>query len=78
MTIPDNYSRFELHDAEQAEYERYLPECDLCGCKCSGDYAYEIDGEGILCEDCFEDWANDRRVDLEDYVEQEKQKRMEW
>lgn len=71
--IPDNYDQFEKYDREQAEYERFLPKCDNCGERCMGDYAYEIDGEGMLCESCFEDWANDRRVDLDDYVNEAKE-----
>ena len=74
-TIPDNYSQYEEYDRKQAEYERYLPKCDKCGEKCEGDYAYSFDG-ALICEACFEEWAEDCKIDLEEYVEDAKKE--EW
>ena len=72
MYIPDNYDKFEEHEAEQARYISRLPVCDKCGEHIQSDYAYKIDGEGLLCEDCFLEWADDCKVDPEDLIEEEE------
>ena len=44
---------FDMHDAEQAEYEKKLPHCEYCGEAIHEKY-YEI-GDEIICEDCMND-----------------------
>lgn len=39
-------------DAEQAEKEEQLPECDRCGEKIREEYAYKVDDE-LICETCI-------------------------
>ena len=45
---------FGRYDAEMAEREAKLPQCDSCGEPVSDDIYFEIEGE-ILCEKCMHD-----------------------
>lgn len=52
MYIPDNYDKWEQHEAEkQAEFAR-LPLCSCCCEPIQDDFCYQIDGE-IFCEECL-------------------------
>lgn len=52
MRIPDNYDKWEQHEArQQAELVR-LPKCDCCCEPIQDDFCYQIDGE-IFCEECL-------------------------
>lgn len=64
MKIPDNYDRWEQHQAEQDRAEEKLPECSECGEKVHNDYFYEINDE-VICSDCLD--SNHRKW-VEDYV----------
>lgn len=62
MYIPDNYDRWEAHDAErQRELER-LPRCSECNERIMTDALYEINDE-LICPDCMEKnhkkWVDD-------------------
>lgn len=50
----DNYSYFEKHDSEQADWEEKLPVCDYCGESIMDEYFYLIDNERI-CTECLEE-----------------------
>lgn len=49
----DPLADFARHDREQAQWEKSLPKCDVCG-EPIQDYYYEIDGE-IICQECLDD-----------------------
>ncbi len=61
--IPDNYSRFEQHEAEQEKLLKMLPICCECGEAIQDEYCYEINGE-YICESCMEDY----RVSVETLI----------
>ena len=65
MYIPDNYDIFEQHEREVERKLKNLPVCRKCGEPITSEYAYDIDG--LWCEDCFEDFKNDIRVDMDWY-----------
>jgi len=44
MRGPDPIEDFNRHDAEEAEYEKLCPVCDLCGEPITDDYYYEVGG----------------------------------
>lgn len=65
MRIPDNYDFFEMHEAENDRWLRKRPVCAECGEHIQDDHAYRMD-QGLLCPQCFEEWADDIKVWLED------------
>ena len=67
--MKDNYDFYEMYEAEQEQHLMRLPVCAKCGQHITSDYAYDVDG--LYCEDCFEDWANGIRVDVEEQEEGE-------
>ena len=52
-SIPDNYSQWARHDAEQEAELARLPFCDECGERIQEDTCFEINDE-IICEGCME------------------------
>lgn len=52
--IPDNYSCFEQHEAEQDRLLAKLPICKECKRRIQTEWAFCFDGE-YICEDCMED-----------------------
>lgn len=50
--IPDNYDRFETHDAEMEVAMGVLPVCSICMEPIQDDYCYSIDDE-IVCQRCL-------------------------
>jgi formylmethanofuran dehydrogenase subunit E len=53
MGIPDNYSQWARHDAEQESELHLLPYCSECGEHIQADTCFEINDE-IICEECME------------------------
>lgn len=66
--VPDNYSRFEIYDAEQAALEEKLPECDECGEEIYDDHFFNVDG-CFICPDCM---RRNHRVWIEDYLDEKE------
>lgn len=54
----DNYSLWEMHEADQERRLAKLPECADCGEPIQDESAYYINGEWI-CEDCMESYRRD-------------------
>lgn len=52
--IPDNYSCFEQHEAEQDRWLKMLPKCRECKEHIQDEYCYKINGE-YICESCMEE-----------------------
>lgn len=52
--IPDNYSRFEQHEAEQDRWLKMLPKCRECKEPIQDEYCYMENGE-CTCESCMEE-----------------------
>lgn len=52
--IPDNYSMFEKHDAEQHKMLQELPVCEYCRNEIQDDFYFEINDEAI-CEECLKE-----------------------
>jgi formylmethanofuran dehydrogenase subunit E len=51
--IPDNYSEWARHDAEQEAALKLLPVCCECGEHIQAETLFEINDE-IICEECME------------------------
>lgn len=51
--VPDNYDRFEEHDAEQERMLRKRPVCDCCGEYIQDESFHRIFGEAI-CDRCLD------------------------
>lgn len=68
MRGPDPIEDFNMHDAEEAEYEKLCPVCDVCGERITDDYYYKVGGI-VFHLDCAE------RHSVESYMEEERQKR---
>ena len=52
MNLPDNYSQWERHEAEQEKALADCYHCDYCGNPIQDEHYYEINGD-ILCEKCL-------------------------
>jgi hypothetical protein len=61
--IPDNYDRFEQHEAEQDRWLKMLPKCRECKHPIQDEYCYETNGE-YTCESCMEE----HRVSVETLI----------
>ena len=66
--IPDNYDLFEMHEREKERKIKRLPVCASCGEPIMSDKAYCI--SGWFCESCFEDWANNNSVWVENLIDE--------
>ena len=64
MRIPDYNDLYRMHEDEQDNWLKRLPECSCCGEKID-DYLFYIDDE-IFCKDCVED---NFQKPVEDYME---------
>lgn len=62
--LPDNYSLFARHDAEQEAQLNRLPECCYCGERIQDDHFFLINDE-IICQTCLNRFF---RKDVEDYA----------
>ena len=64
MNIPDNYTLWEIHNAEQERRLERCPICANCGEHIQDGYYYFID-DGKVCRDCLESDYR-REVDEDD------------
>jgi len=62
--IPDNYSCFERHEAEQDRWLKMLPKCRECRRRIQTEYAFCFDGE-YVCEDCMDE----RKVSVDTLID---------
>lgn len=62
--MPDNYSMWKRHEAEQEAWLSRLPVCEYCDNPIQDDYYFEIGG-GIICQDCLDAFF---RKNVEDYI----------
>lgn len=53
MTMPDNFTLYDLEEARLAREEAKRPHCDMCGGAIWEDYGYRID-DMLICESCIE------------------------
>lgn len=53
MGIPDNYSQWARHDAEQEAALHLLPVCSECGEHIQAETCFVVNDE-IICEECME------------------------
>lgn len=65
MRIPDNYDKWEQHEAEQQSKLARLPKCSCCDEPIQSEHCYEINGE-LICPECLES-EHEKRT--EDYYE---------
>lgn len=65
MPIPDNYSQWARHDAQQEAELQTLPVCCECGEHIQTDELFEINDE-LICPQCMID---NHRKWTEDYCE---------
>lgn len=63
--IPDYNDFCDMHEREVEERMKRLPICNKCGEPITSEYAYDLDG--LWCEDCYEDFTNEIRVDMDYY-----------
>ena len=63
MNVPDNYDRWEQHDAEQQAELDKLPECCYCEEPIQQEFAIYINDEWY-CDNCLETHF---RKEVEDY-----------
>ena len=54
MFIPDNYTAFEHHEADQDAWLQKRPICENCKERIQDDFLYDIDGI-LYCEECAGD-----------------------
>lgn len=67
--MKDNYDFFREHEAKEAAWLAKRPVCALCGEPIQDEYAWELEDDGELyCEECRNQWLDDHRVDVDDYV----------
>ena len=64
----DNYDLFEMHERQVERRLARLPKCNKCGNPITSEYGYDVDG--LWCEDCFEEYKKDIRVDMDIYEEE--------
>lgn len=55
MGMPDNYSLWARHDAEQEAELQLLPLCCECGEHIQAETCFQINDE-IICEECMENY----------------------
>ena len=53
MSIPDNYSQWEFHEAEHERWLKSRPVCDHCGDPIQKHHLYRIN-DSAICPDCME------------------------
>lgn len=69
MIVPDNYDILEAHERQVERSLARLPKCCKCGEPITSEYGYDVDG--LWCQDCFDDWKRDVRVDMDLYEEEQ-------
>lgn len=68
--MPDgNTAALELKELREMQYEAKCPVCDICGETITDIYYYDVYGD-IMCEGCFDEWCQEFRKNVEDYVEE--------
>ena len=68
MYIKDNYDLYEMHEAEEAMHIARLPICCKCKEHIQSEYAYDVDG--LWCQECFDEWVDDVKVEVEEEEEE--------
>lgn len=66
----DPLADFERYDREEADEERFLPHCSLCGAVITSDYYHHVYIRGldyILCDDCLEEESVDSYYNAKKY-----------
>ena len=63
--LPDNYTLFERHQEQEERWLRKRPICSVCGEHIQDEQAYKLEGD-LMCEQCFEEWANGLKVWVEE------------
>lgn len=66
----DNYDLYRMHEARQEAWLRKQPICPRCKEHIQDEYGYEIDGEGLLCGDCAQEWLKEQMVDIDERTEE--------
>ena len=66
------YDADRYQDAIEESY-KYRPKCDHCGEKITSDYAYQV-GDELMCEECFKEYVDEIKVDMQNYDEDEAYK----
>lgn len=69
MMLDGNTAALEARELSEMQYEAKCPVCDICGETITDIYYYDVDGD-IMCEGCFDEWCQDFRKNVEDYVEE--------
>ena len=64
MVIPDNYSQWERHEAEQEALLEKFPVCEICGEPIQDEHLYLINDE-FVCQECLE---REFQKQTEDYI----------
>ena len=65
MNVPDNYDRWEQHDAEQQAELNKLPKCERCEEPIQDYYCFEIDN-ALYCDKCMKDLY---RVKTDEFID---------
>ena len=65
MSIPDNYSQWERHEAEREALLEKFPVCEICGEPIQDNHLWDINGE-LYHTDCAK---CEFLKDTEDYIE---------
>ena len=63
-----NTAALERRELDEAQREARCPVCDHCGEPITGEYYYDVDGE-LMCEECFDEWCEDFKKNVDDYWE---------
>lgn len=63
---------WEEHCWEEEKILRRLPVCIVCGERIQSEYMYKIDG--WYCEDCKDEWLEESRKNVDDWVEEQSER----
>lgn len=68
MITDINTAALNAKELAEEKYEERCPICDRCGERITGEFYYDVDGD-IYCEECFEDYCEEFRRNVDDYWE---------